>query len=117
MSIPLPNTVGVHTYSAGALDRDATHTPVYTPALDKPGTVHKVYGWQVTDSSEPHDSLGILVRTDVQLYAPAGFPVQPEDVVDLPDGQHQVIGQPLDYGHGPFGYAPGAVVQLGKVPC
>jgi hypothetical protein len=114
MSIPLPVEVGVHTYSAGALDRYGTHTPVYTPALDKPGTMHAVYGWQVADSTEPADLGGTIPRADVQLYAPPGFPIGPDDLVDLPDGQYHVIGWPLGWTHGPFGYTPGVVVQLRK---
>ena len=46
------------------------------------------------------------VVVDVEVFASPGLPVGPYDLVDLPDGQYWVIGQPEDYTNGPFGQTP-----------
>lgn len=110
------HTIGVHTYSAGESDGYGGTTPVYTPPLHQPGTPHQVYGWVVPASSEPK-TRGSTERVivDVEVFAPADLPIGPYDLVDLPDGQYWVIGQPEDYNHGPFGATPGLVVNLRRV--
>jgi hypothetical protein len=115
--LPLTVEVGVHTYSAGQLDQNGIAASVYTPPKDEPGHKHKVYGWHVPSSTEPRGAGGLAERivTEVELFAPAGFPVGPSDLVDLPDGQYHVIGHPLDYTHGPFAAWPGVVVNLRMV--
>jgi hypothetical protein len=110
--LPLTVEVGVHTYSAGQVDYNGIAAPVYTPPKDEPGAVRKVYGWQVPSSIERRNAVGELVITEVELFAPPGFSVGPSDLVDLPDGQYEVVGHPLDYTHGPFGTALGVLVKL-----
>lgn len=112
--VPLLFEVGIHVYSSGPSDGYGP-TMVYTPPRDVPGIAEKVYGWSSPSSSEPREGHGNIIVTDVELLAPAGFSVGPYDVVDLPDGQYQVMGHPQDFGYGPFGYDPGVVVKLRRV--
>ncbi|WNG95286.1 hypothetical protein [Mycobacterium sp. ITM-2016-00318] len=105
--------VGLHTYSAGPVNGYGSETAVYTPPKDSPGTAAKVYGWSVASSFEPRPD--DLVVTDVDLFAPADFPAGAYDVIDLPDGQYEVIGQSQDYNHGPFRFTPGVLVHLRRV--
>ena len=112
--LPLLREVGLHAYSTGG--DGYSGAAVYTPPRDSPGIAEKVYGWSVPSSREPHgEGRDNVVVTDVELLAPPGFPVGPYDVIDLPDGQYEVIGQPEDYNQGPFAYTPGVRVNLRKV--
>lgn len=119
MTFPVAQTVGVHTYTEGMiLDDYGDAEPVFTPAKDEMGTQVGVYGISFPTSTEPplagHDRLVI----DAELWAPPTVSIGPYDLVDLDDGQYQVIGQPQDWGRGPWrwpGGSPGVVVHLRKV--
>lgn len=69
-------------------------------------------GWAPASSTEPE--IG-RVEHDIDLYAPAGTVSGAGDVVDLPSGQFEVVGEVLDWTKGPFGFSPGVVVQLRRV--
>ena len=75
------------------------------------------YGWSVPQSSEPKlagHSQRVVV---VELLAPVGA-FTANDAVKLPDREDvlEVIGEPENYEHGPFGWSPGIeVVNLGGV--
>ena len=62
--------VGVHRYSAGAVDRLGVAASVYTPAKDQPGGCYLVYG-PVPVSSTEHESLVIVEQ---ELLVPPDFP-------------------------------------------
>jgi hypothetical protein len=115
--LPLRHEVGLHSYSAGGIDGYGCTIPVYTPPRESPGIVEKVYGWVVSSSTEPHVDAGRsdLVVTDVELFASPDFQVSAYDLIDLPDGQYEVMGQPEDYTRGPFGSALGVLVKLRRV--
>lgn len=77
----------------------------------------RVAGWSVPTADEPklagHDRRTVTV----ELYAPVGT-FRPEDAVKLPEREDtlEVIGEPENYSHGPFGWDPGLeVVNLGGV--
>lgn len=76
-----------------------------------------VYGWAVPQSSEPKlagHSQRVVV---VELLAPVGA-FTANDAVKIPDRDDvlEVIGEPENYEHGPFGWSPGIeVVNLGGV--
>lgn len=53
-----------------------------------------------------------IVATDVELLAPVGFSVNPYDLIDLPDGQYEVVGRPQEMSYGPFGTDFGVMVKL-----
>ncbi len=112
MTLPARHTVGWHTVDTGAVDGEGNPVIEYLPSLDEPGTPTAVIGWATPQSTEPE--IGRVIH-DIDLYIQPGATSQPQDVVDLPDGQYEVIGWPLDWTRGPFLYAPGAVVQLKRV--
>ena len=109
-------TIGLHTYTGGDHDGYGIPAPSWEPALDEEGTEVEVFGWAPRSSTEG-EGVGpnALVETELDLLAPPGTVIFAEDVVDLPEGQFQVIGDPLDYGYGPYGYNPGIVVRLKQV--
>lgn len=77
----------------------------------------KVAGWAVPRASEPKLAGHDRRTVQVELYAPVGM-FRPQDAVELPkrDGILEVIGEPENYEHNPFGWAPGLeVVNLGGV--
>lgn len=119
---PTPWTVGWHHSSSGTPDGEGNPDTVYTPDLvDEDdelvdGTPVQVMGWAPASSTEPQ--LG-RVEHDIDLYCPPGTVGRPNDVVDLPvdrsAGRFEVVGWPLDWTKGPFGFTPGMVVQLRRV--
>lgn len=114
MTFPLLFTVGVHTWD-GVEDGYSTEAG-YSPAKTSTGTQKKVYGWSTPSTTEPKLAGHDRVVVDVELLVPPGFGVGPHDLVDLPDvGQFEVIGEPEDFTKGPFGFQPGAVINLRKV--
>ena len=76
-----------------------------------------VAGWAVPRSSEPKLAGHDRRTVEVELLAPVGL-FRPQDAVQLPerDDVLEVIGEPENYEHNPFGWAPGLeVVNLGGV--
>lgn len=116
MTFPTPLTVGWHTADTSGTDAEGNPATTYTPDLDEAGTVVKVMGWAPATSTEPQ--IG-RVEYDIDLYCPPGTVCKPNDVVDLPldrsVGRFEVVGYPLDWTKGPFGFTPGMVVQLRRV--
>lgn len=115
MSFPLAQTVGLHVWSAGSDDGHGIAASVYTPSADQPGTSHAVYGWSVPSSDSPVLAGHDRVQVDIELLVPPEFPAKPRDLVDLPDGQYQIVGIVRDYATGPFEWVPGGVLNLQKV--
>lgn len=75
----------------------------------------KVAGWAVPRAAEPKLAGHDRRTVEVELYAPVGM-FRPQDAVELPgrDDVLEVIGEPENYEHNPFGWAPGLeVVNLG----
>lgn len=93
------------------IESDALGNDTVTEARD---TV-KVAGWAVPRSDEPKLAGHDRRTVQVELYAPVGM-FRPQDAVVLPerDDVLEVIGEPENYEHNPFGWAPGLeVVNLG----
>ena len=122
---PTPWTVGWHHSEPGTEDAEGnTGETTYTPDLgedsDNPldgiGEPVQVMGWAPATSTEPQ--IG-RVEYDIDLYCTPGTACRPNDVVDLPldrsVGRFEVVGYPLDWTKGPFGFTPGMVVQLRRV--
>lgn len=115
MTFPLLFTVAVHSYSAGSIGDYGETAAVYTPPLDTSGTEVAVYGWSTPSSVEPKLAGHDRVVVDQELLVPPENTIGAHDLVDLPDGQYQVIGEPEDMNNGPFGWQPGKVVNLRRV--
>lgn len=76
----------------------------------------RVYGWSVPDSREPKVAGHDRVTVRIELLVPPAFDCGPYDKVIVPGhGELDAIGDPEDFNHGPFGFQPGFVVNLGKV--
>jgi len=113
VTFPCMFEVGLHTCTEGlVLDDYGVLGAVFTPDRGEPGARYLVYGAAPAGSTEKHEDRVIV---DKELFVPPGFPATAYDLIDLPDGQYQVIGQPADYGDGPFGFQPGSVLHLKKV--
>lgn len=93
------------------IESDALGNDTVTETRDRV----KVAGWAVPRSAEPKLAGHDRRTVQVELYAPVGM-FRPQDAVELPerDGTLEVIGEPENYEHNPFGWAPGLeVVNLG----
>lgn len=116
MLFPTPYTVGVHRFSSVSSDDYGRDVPVYSPARDVPGDPVRVHGWGSPRSLEPKLAGHDRVVVELELFAPVGTVIGPYDLVDLPEGQFEVVGRPEDHSNGPF--APGVgglVVNLRRV--
>lgn len=113
---PTPHTAGWHTHSTGPEDAHGNPVDVWAPELDDPGTGVKVIGWAPTRQAETSET---RVESDLDLFVPPGISAKPRDVVDLPldksIGQFEVVAYEGDWGYGPFGFTPGAVVKLKRI--
>lgn len=77
----------------------------------------RVAGWAVPNAAEPKIAGHERRTVDVELFAPVGV-FKVADAVRLPgrSGLLEVIGEPENYEHNPFGWSPGLeVVNLGGV--
>lgn len=107
---PLRHTIQHRAYLAGVEDAHGNPVTDYSDPADV-----QVYGWHTGQTTEPgvagHD------RTEVegQVFAPGSFRPGPLDVVVLGGEDFEVVGHPEDYNHGPFGFAPGVVVNVRRV--
>lgn len=77
----------------------------------------KVAGWAAPTSDEPKLAGHDRKTVTVELFAPVGA-FTARDAVQLPDRTTplEVVGDPENYEHNPFGWSPGLeVVNLGGV--
>ncbi|MGW6698856.1 hypothetical protein [Nocardia sp. NPDC055049] len=118
MGFPTPYTVGWHARISGGAD-PFMDPPTFTPPKDEPGTAVPVHGWHVPSTAanaEPkmagHPE---RVVVDIELFAPVVFQPGPHDLVDLPTGQYEVLGETESYATGPWEWAAGVVINLRKV--
>ncbi|GAA2071677.1 hypothetical protein [Williamsia deligens] len=108
---PLAHTVGHRRYDAEAGTDDwGNVTDFWFPAVSKP-----VYGWGAPMGSEPKVAGHDRVVVEVEVLVPPGFECSPKDRLVLEGDEYEVIGPVEDYGHGPFGWNPGGVVNVRRV--
>lgn len=111
-----------HDYVEPAVETmyDELGNPIETDALGNDTVTEtrdtvKVAGWAVPRTAEPKLAGHARRTVEVELFAPVGM-FRPQDAVELPerDDVLEVIGEPENYEHNPFGWAPGLeVVNLG----
>lgn len=106
MSLPTPWTVQHLAYAGTVDDAHGNPTPGYGAPVDR-----AVFGWGAPQSAEPKTAGVESVVVDLQLFAPV-FSVGAADRFVVDGKTFEVVGDPEDYTHGPFGYAPGMVVNL-----
>lgn len=102
LNFPASLTIGWHSVTESVNSLDET-IRVYTPPLDQVGTARQVIGWAPTKEAEPEPD---RVISDVDLFVPQGFEANSGDIAELPGGKFEVVGNPMEYGNGPFGTAP-----------
>lgn len=106
-----PTVETIYDELGNPIEADALGNDTVTETRD---TV-KVAGWAVPRTAEPKLAGHARRTVEVELFAPVGM-FRPQDAVELPerDDVLEVIGEPENYEHNPFGWAPGLeVVNLG----
>ena len=99
---------------------DGLGNPIETDALGNDTVTEtrdtvKVAGWAVPRADEPKIAGHDRRTVQVELFAPIGT-FRPQDAVVLPerDDVLEVVGEPENFEHNPFGWAPGLeVINLG----
>lgn len=108
---PLMFTVGHRVWSTSGED-DAHGNPVagWSDPVDK-----RVYGWGAPNSAEPKLAGHNRVVVEVELLVPPDFDCSPQDRVVLDGAEYDVLGTVESFGHNPFGWNPGGIVNLRRV--
>lgn len=108
---PTPWSVDVATHETGP--DDAHGDPSHSWGSFVP---QNVYGWAApSGDTEPFEAGRNAVVRDLDLYVPPAFSCSPRDRVRVDSVEYEVVGHPQDFTHGPFGFIPGAVVNLKRV--
>lgn len=108
MMFPLPFEVTrirrIHTNRVDSLGNDVV-------VDDSDERLVRVAGWAVRSADEPKLAGHDRRTVDVELFAPVGEFVH-SDAVELPgrSQRFEVIGDPENYEHNPFGFSPGLEV-------
>jgi hypothetical protein len=103
---PTPWTVQHEKYLGGTNDSHGNLVDVWASPVD-----HKVYGWSAPRSAE-RETAGVEAEVVLlQVFSPH-FAVGPQDRMTVDGVSYEVVGYPEDYGHGPFGFDPGMIVNL-----
>lgn len=82
---------------------------------------YDVYGWgappyRVLPSDEPYEEPGRdEIISSLQVFAPSDVVVKPFDRIIVGGVLYDVIGEPGDYAHGPFGWNPGTRISAKRV--
>lgn len=111
--IPANYTVGLCTYSEGALDALNVATPAWSDPVTYPVcAVYPASTGQTDSMVEPFQSGHDRVITELCLITPTDFPANPLDRVTggvLGDHTFEIVGYAQDHTHGPW-WNPGVVV-------
>ncbi len=109
---PTVHTVGHKVWSVSGTDSHGNTVGAHADPVDV-----KVYGWSAPSGvTELGDDRVII---DLKVYGPQTFLPSFRDQIVIPTGANagtfDVVGEVEDYNHGPFGWAPGVVVNLKRV--
>lgn len=104
----MPGLPTIKRYPVTRLRRFKTGTDeLGNPTYGLQGTIIHVVGWAKPTAAEP-ELAGHARRTvAIKMYAhPGGF-IETDIVILTPGGERlEVVGEPENYEHGPFGWAP-----------
>lgn len=111
MTFPLAQTIKHAAFNGTTRDTRGNIVESWAAAVDV-----YVYGWHTGSSHEPQIAGHDRVVVEGQVFGPESWRPSPRDRVTLPGvaGTYEVIGEPEDYNHGPFGFRPGLVTNLKK---
>lgn len=107
---PLRHVVGVRVFQEGAFDSHGNPVRSWADPVEQ-----AVYGWYVPSTDEPAVAGHDRVVVDVKVLVPPGFVCGPNDRVVVDGSTFDVVGLLEDYTFGPWGYRPGAVLNLREV--
>lgn len=110
MSFPLAQTVGHKVYAGQVKNSRGNLVDAWDAAVTVP-----VYSWHVGSSHEPQIAGHERVVVEAVVLSPPTFKPGNRDLIVLPIGEFEVIGDVEDYNHGPFGWAPGNSINLKRV--
>lgn len=124
-AFPTPWVIDLYRFQGAGTAQDQSTIGGWLPPRDGPGEAVRVIGWAPIGPSYEDQNTGVAV-VKYELYIPPqlrntdGEAVDdpgPNDYVKLPINstlsvEYEVVGWPRDYSHGPFGFAPGKVVDL-----
>lgn len=101
--IGLPFTAGHERWTPGEEDSHGNTTPAWLPP-----TAVRCFWW-VPTTTEPQSGPVNSDRAvaDAVIVIESGIPVDPRDRFILDGRRYEVVGEPKDYDHGPFGFRPG----------
>lgn len=99
-------TIAVRRFTTGAKDRHGNATTGHLEPQDV--QVFAVYP-TVSDEAQVGRS---DVTEGLTVLAPTGTEIGPHDVVLWLGDPYEVNGEPGDWSHGPFGWAPGVAFNL-----
>ena len=105
-AIPTPWTVQHLAYDGTTEDDRGNEVPAWADPVPR-----RVYGWGAPQSNEPKVAGVESVVVTLELFSPV-FPVGDMDRIVVDGDTFDVVGDPEDYTHGPFGFEPGMVVNL-----
>ncbi|GAA4758746.1 hypothetical protein [Gordonia alkaliphila] len=112
MSFPTRYLVEVREFVDGPPDDFGVAEPAWTEWAST-----AVYGWGAPNTTEPKTAGHDRQIVELEVLVPPGFPdLSHRAQVRLPGlGEFDVIGSVERYDHSPFGWNPGAVVNVKKV--
>lgn len=107
MGLPTPYTVGHEAHLAGEADAHGNPVDGYAPAVDL-----LVHGWAPpSGSTEPFEAGRNAVIRDLDVYAPAGTVVGPQDRITVQGIVYEVVGYVEDFTTGPWQWAAGVRIN------
>ena len=105
MTLPTPWTIEVRDRVQGQTDAFGNEVVGWSAWRSL-----SVMGWAQVSSSGPKVVGDDRVVVDLEVYSPER--IEPRSEFRLPDGRtFYALGDPEDWNHGPFGFAPGFVVN------
>lgn len=111
LKFPLRWSVSVSRWSWGEKDKYGNREKVFGPFVDR-----KVYGWAPPGvEEEMYSANRDYIIQDLDVYAPRGFDIGPDDRMVIAGETFRVLGGSRDFNHGPFGFTPGDVIRVKRV--
>jgi hypothetical protein len=108
---PLAQTIGHKVHQAGAKDAHGNPVDSWAAPVDV-----QVYGYgprtDVRGSTGSGEPAGTQVLVGLQLLAPKGTVISPQDRIVIDGNEYEVDGEIGDWNNGPFGFEPGVVINL-----
>lgn len=102
--------IGLRKWQEGVEDAHGNRTDGYADPVN-----YKVYSIAPGTSNEPFESGRSHVITGLTVLAPAGIPVESNDLVIVDDEEYTVEGEIANWNRGPFQWQPGIQINLRRV--